>query len=178
MKNKLYIVFLLLISCFVVACEDDEAELFEGPYRLSLGGPASVRPETTRAYTIGDVLNPDSYNWTVTGPAEIVGSATGATVNVKFNSIGDVTLSVSNGRDSRTMPISVTALPGTQKFAMTSRLNDPGVLKNGETDIITLTFNQSLADIPTVTRHFVIKGINLRVISWHKGISGSSNTST
>lgn len=151
MKNKLYIIFLLLISCFVVACEDDEAELFEGPYRLSVGGPTSVRPESTRSYTIGDVLSPDSYNWTVTGPAEIVGSASGSTVKVKFNSIGDVTLSVTNGRDSRTVPITVTALPPKGAFSMTSALNEPGVLNSGSSDTLFLTFNQSLANNPTVS---------------------------
>ena len=152
MKNKLYIVFLLLISCFVVACDDDEAELFEGPYRLTVGGPTSVLPEAVRTYTIGDVINPDGYTWTVLeGPAEIVGANTGSTVDVRFNSTGAVKLQVGNGRDSRVVNITSAAPKSLTLTSSLSEFNEAGTLKSGASDTLFLNFNQSLANNPTVS---------------------------
>ena len=154
MKNKLYIAFLLLFSCFFVSCVEDEVEPFEGPYRLSVGGPASVRPESTVQYTIGDVVNPEGYTWSVVeGPAEITGAATGSTVSVLFKSLGEVKLLVTNGRDSRTLTIAVTPprSGGKDVFTMTSTLNNAGVLRSGQSDTLFLNFNQSLANNPTVS---------------------------
>lgn len=113
-----------------------------------------MRPESTRQYTIGDIVNPETYTWSVVeGPAEITSGATGSTVDVLFKTIGEVKLLVTNGRDSRTLTIAVTPprSAGKDVFTMTSTLNNPGVLRSGESDTLFLNFNQSLANNPTVS---------------------------
>lgn len=146
MKNYLYIAVLLLLAGFFVACEKD-TEPFEGPYRLTMGGgPSTVAPGTTHAYTLGDVKNPDTYTWSVEGPAEFDGSATGATVSINFISVGEVVLNVTNGRDMRTRTITVAEI----EPAVTAALNGTGVLRNTVSDTVFFTFDAPLAQDPTI----------------------------
>lgn len=124
-------------------CEDEE-EPFGSPYDLMIVGRSEVVPETTHDYTLGNITNPESYNWTVSGPAEIVGASNGATVTVKFGEVGDVTISVSNGVDSGTKSVTVAET----EASVTARLRGgSGVLRNGESDTVFFEFDAPVSEI-------------------------------
>lgn len=146
MKNNIYILFLLLLSCFVVSCEE-ELEEFTGPYRLSVGGPSSGTPGALIRNTIGNIQNPDSYTWSIVeGPGVIEGPNTGDTVAIRLQSAGTVVLNVTNGTDSRTRSITVKKVPP----KVTTKLNGTGVLKSGDEATITFSFASPLAKDPTL----------------------------
>ncbi|PRY13667.1 hypothetical protein CLV24_10537 [Pontibacter ummariensis] len=144
MKNNISLLLLSLFAVFFfTACEDDD-DPFTGPYRVSILGPDTVAPESTEQFTIGNFLNPESYTWTVVdGPAEIVGSNTGATVDVRFTSVGDVTLSVTNGQETGTTTVEVENVAP----AVTGSLNDTGVLASGMSDTVFFEFDAPVAEI-------------------------------
>ncbi|AHM62439.1 hypothetical protein D770_20950 [Flammeovirgaceae bacterium 311] len=147
MKNRIYIAFIFLLTAFAVSCEDYEMDEFTGPYRLNLAGPEHVAPGDEEEYTIGDIANPESYNWTVTGPATITSGTTGNTVTVAFQEqVGDVTLSVTNGRDSRDYHITVENV----EPAVSTSYNPAGygALMSGASDTVFFSFDAPLAKDP------------------------------
>jgi hypothetical protein len=147
MKNRIYIAFIFLLTAFAVSCEDYEMDEFTGPYRLSLAGPESVAPGDVEEYTIGDIDNPESYNWTVTGPATITSGTTGNTVTVAFQEqVGDVTLSVTNGRDSRDYHITVENVE--PEVSTSYNPAGYGALMGGASDTVFFSFAAPLARDP------------------------------
>lgn len=147
MKNKLSIFLFSLIAAFTfAACEEDEP-VFDGPYDLIFSGPTSVVPGTVEAYTIGDLTNPESYSWTVAGPASIVGDASGTDVEVAFTGVGDVVLTATNGTETNNYLIEVESL----EPVVASELNGTGVLASSMTDTVFLSFDAPLAKDPVVS---------------------------
>lgn len=152
MKNKLSLLLLSLIAvCFFTACEDDEYDEIGGPYRLRILGSETVAPESTEEFTIGNFTNPETYTWTVSGPAQIVGSSTGNTVNVMFTSVGEVTISVSNGEDSGSMMVEVANVaPGVTATLDTTAMGQMKALRNGESDTVFFEFDAPFRDIESL----------------------------
>jgi hypothetical protein len=149
MKNKISILLLSLITVFAFTACEDEQEPFEGPYRLTVSGPGSATPETTATFTLGDIINPDSYTWSIVeGPGQIVGGANGATVEVEFLSVGDVLLNVTNGTDARTLTIHVEPVAP----AVTGALSKRGytAVRSGESDTVYFNFDSPVASIGSV----------------------------
>lgn len=155
MKIKFNILLLALFSMLIVACEDDEGP-FNGPYRLIIAGPHSAAPGDVEEFTIGDIDNPESYTWTAEGPANIVGSATGNTIEVEFTGVGDVTLSVSNGPDNGMLNVDVEEVEPN----FTTSLNEFGALRRDATDTVFFTFDSPLAETPSIALYNDSTGFN------------------
>lgn len=145
--NKINILYLLMLTSIVFACEDDDKP-YGGPYTVEIAGPGAVTPATEKTYTIGDYLNPDSYTWTIDGPAEIKGETSGESVKVQFKSIGEVTLSVTNGTDAGYLLIEVDSVA--PDVAASYSITSHGVLKNGASDTVYLKFASPLVDDPEI----------------------------
>lgn len=145
MKNKISIFIMSLITAVLfTACGDDDST-FNGPFRLNIAGSSEVRPESTHEYTIGDFTSPDSYTWTVSGPATISGGATGNTITVDFGEVGDVVITVTNGTDTGTFGVTVAET----EPAVSVSYNGAGVLRNGEADTVFFEFDAPLAADPS-----------------------------
>ncbi|UII34374.1 hypothetical protein LVD17_11195 [Fulvivirga ulvae] len=145
MKNRISIFILSLITAVLfTACGDDDST-FNGPFRLNIAGSSEVRPESTHEYTIGDFTSPDSYTWTVSGPATISGSATGNTITVDFGEVGDAVITVTNGTDTGTFSVTVAET----EPAVTVSYNGAGVLRSGEADTVFFKFAAPLAADPS-----------------------------
>ena len=146
MKNNIYILFLLLLSCFVAGCEE-ELDDFTGPYRLTVAGPSSGTPGALIENSLGSIQNPDSYTWSIVeGPGVIEGPNTGDTVAIRLQSVGTVVLNVTNGTDSRTRNITVKKVPP----KVTTVLEGTGVLRSGQEATVTFKFASPLAKDPTL----------------------------
>ena len=153
MKNNIYILFLLLLSCFVVGCEE-ELEEFTGPYRLIIGGPSAGDAGSTLTYTLGEVVNPESYTWSIVeGPGEIVGTATGNTVDVRLTAPGEVELEVTNNAgDFRTLNITSNKVAPTVTVQLdTTATGDVRVLRSGDEATVLFSFATPLAVDPTLS---------------------------
>lgn len=136
----------ILLAIFAIACSEDDAN-FNGPYRLNIVGSGEVRPETSgEEYTIGDFTNPGDYTWSVDGPASIAGSATGNTIIVDFQGVGNVTISVTNGSDANG---SMTVVVADTEPTVTAILNGTGVLRSGQTDTVFFEFDTPIEGMPT-----------------------------
>ncbi|WP_017731390.1 hypothetical protein [Nafulsella turpanensis] len=146
MKNKLSIFLLGLIAAFTFAACEEEAPVFDGPYRLIFLGPQEVVPGETAVYSIGDMVDAEAYTWTVEGPAAIVGDATGTTVEVEFLGVGDVVLGASNGTISGTYEVAVAGV----EPAVTASLTGTGVLANEMSDTVFFAFDAPLAEDPNI----------------------------
>lgn len=145
MKNKINII-LLLLAVSIFACEEDE-QVFSGPSDLIVSGTHGVEPGDLEEYSLGDILNPESYTWQVEGPAEFVGDASGGKISLDFTKVGDVILTVSNGRDSGKVRISVENV----EPEVTTTLNGEGVLRSGMSDTVFFKFDADLLQDPTIT---------------------------
>jgi len=147
MKNKISFLLLLLVAVFgFTACDDDEVEPFENAYRLALGGPDVASPGTSQTYTVGNVVNPEAYTWSVEGPAQIVGAATGATVTVQFQSVGEAIITATNGTDTGRITVQV----GNVEPAVTAALKNKGALRSGESDTVFFEFDAPFSTMPTL----------------------------
>jgi len=136
----------LFCSCFLIAC-DDKTEDFNGPYSLVVTGATTSSPGATEIYRLAPYSNPETYKWTIEGPGEIVGATTGLTVHVSFSSVGKVTLTVTNGTDKATYPITVSDVSPDVEVV----LNGTGVLRSGSKDTVYLQYPAPLVSAPTVT---------------------------
>jgi len=137
----------ILLAVFAIACSEDDAN-FNGPYRLNIVGSSEVRPESSGVeYTLGDFSNPEDYSWTVEGPATINGSATGKTIIVDFQEVGNVTISVTNGGDANGH---LTVVVAETEPAVTASLNGTGVLKSGASDTVFFDFDAPIQGTPTL----------------------------
>lgn len=145
MKNK-FNILLLLLGVLVSACDDDDA-VFTGPSNLIVAGTHGVTPGDVEEYTLRDINNPESYTWAIEGPAEIVGSATGSSVTVEFQSVGDVILTVTNGEDNGKVVIGVNNV----EPAVTTTLNGTGILREGVVDTVFFEFDSPLSKDPTIS---------------------------
>lgn len=145
MKNKINIIFLLL-SVFIFACEEDE-QLFTGPSNLIVAGTHGVVPGDVEEYTLRDINNPDNYTWSVDGPAQIVGDASGNTISVEFQSVGEVVITVTNGTDNGKVTVEV----GDVAPAVTTTLNGTEVLRSGMKDTVFFEFDAPLLEDPTIS---------------------------
>lgn len=144
MKNKISVLLFALITAFMfTGCDEDEVEPFYDPSRLAIGGLHAVSPGTTHKFTVGSVTNPESYTWSVDGPAQIVGGATGATVTVAFQSVGDVVLKVTNGTDTGKLTVEVEEV----EPAVTATLTGTGVLRSGQSDTVFFEFDAPVEEI-------------------------------
>lgn len=147
MKNKISFLLLLLITVFgFTACNEDEVEPFYNPSRLVIGGLDEVAPGTTQEYTIGSVVNPETYTWSVEGPAQIVGTTTGATVTVQFQSVGEAVLTASNGADTGRLTVEV----GDVEPVVTATVTDMGALRSGQSDTVFFEFDAPISGMPTL----------------------------
>ncbi|WP_224997633.1 hypothetical protein [Cesiribacter sp. SM1] len=142
MKNRIYIAFIFLLTAFAVSCDDHEMDEFTGPYRINLAGPEHVAPGDEEEYTIGDISNPESYTWTVTGPATITSGTSGNTVTLEFTEVGDVTLVVTNGRDTREYNITVENV----EPAVTTTYNERSLYRGGVMDTVSLVLRNGVSD--------------------------------
>lgn len=147
MRNKISILLLSFLAVFMFTGCEDELESFDGPYQITIKGPTEVIPESTIVYDLGNIQNPESYNWTVEGPAQIVGASSGATVSVKFTSFGDVRIIVTNGVDKGVKRVEVTQ----KKADVTAKLTDTGVLRNGQSDTVFFNFAVPVEGMPTLS---------------------------
>ena len=151
MKNKISIILLSLLTVFAfTACEEDQ-EIFDGPYRLTLGGPRSGLAGGTATYTLGDIQNPDSYTWTISDPsvAQFVGAGSGATVVVEFLSVGDFELSVTNGTDFRDISVEVEPIEPTPTVALDTATSGIA-LSGGESGMVFLHFAGPVESIGSI----------------------------
>jgi hypothetical protein len=139
----LNITLIAIFILFMVACEEDDAR-FSGPARIIIAGTGTATPGEVAEFTIGNVNNSESYTWTVEGPAQIMGNATGNTVSVEFTGVGDVTIEVSRGDDTGLTTVSVAEV----EPAVTTRFNETGVLRSGETDTVFFDFAAPIASTP------------------------------
>ncbi len=132
-------------------CEDEQ-EMFNGPYQVMINGSADVVPESTVKYSIGTINNAESYNWTIeSGPAEIVGAANGATVSVKFNNVGEVILSVTNGVDKGRKFIVAGETEATVKATTdTTATGELKALSSGKSDTIFFSFAVPVEGMPSL----------------------------
>lgn len=144
MKNHIYIIAMFL-ACLTLAC-DDKTEEFKGPYSLVVTGSTTVAPGASETYRLAPYAKPETYTWTVAGPAQIVGATTGLVVKVKFMSVGKVTLTVTNGVDKEIIPITVEEV----EPVATVTLNGSGVLKDNAKDTVFLSFPAPLVANPTI----------------------------
>lgn len=144
MFNKYILASMLLTATIFVACEDDSD--VAPPFQLVVAGDASVITGEEDEYTLGDVMNPDSYSWTVSGPAEIVGSSTGNTITVRYTNVGDVVISVTDGTYKGTQFVTVSEV----EPMVDIDLGGTGVLRNGASDTVFFGFEAPLASAPSL----------------------------
>lgn len=146
MINKINIAFLLLFLVSIVACDDEQSE-FDGPFLVNINGPDEVNPEDEATFYLGDIANGDSYTWAVEGPAQITSAATGNSVTIKFQSVGDVIVSVANGTITGAQIVSVAEVDP----EVSADLNGTGVLRTGVQDTVFLNFSAPLTKDPTIS---------------------------
>lgn len=145
MKIKISMLLSVITAFIFTACNDDDNPNFKNPYRFNIVGAGTVSPETTSEYTIGDFVG-ETYTWTIDGPAQIVGDASGTTVDVEFMSVGEVVLTVSNGTESGTLTVEIAEV----EPVVATSLNGTGVLKEGDSDTIFFSFDAPLAIDPQI----------------------------
>jgi hypothetical protein len=143
MRKILNITLITIFTIFMMACEEDDTG-FSGPARLIIAGPGSAIPGEVAEFTVGDVNNPESFNWTIDGPAQVVGDGTGNTVEVRFTGVGDVTLNVSSGEDQGLTQVEVEEV----EPSVEARLNRTGALRQDESDTVFFQFATPLEQIP------------------------------
>jgi len=152
MKNKISFLLLLLVTALgFTACDDNEVEPFLNPYRLAIGGPDEVAPGTSRDFTIGSVENADAYSWSVEGPAQIVGAATGATITVQFQSVGEAIITATNGSDTGKLTVEIADVaPAVSATLDTTSTGAMKALRNGQSDTVFFHFDAPLSVMPTL----------------------------
>ncbi|UXP32683.1 hypothetical protein N6H18_01725 [Reichenbachiella agarivorans] len=138
---------LSLVMLFLASCDEDNT--VEGDPRLFIEGPTGALPETSATYDLQADIG-GTTSWTVEGPAQILSSTT-STAEIQFLSVGDVTITATNGGLSGTYSVIVSSV----EAAVESSMNF-GKAKNGATDTLFLSFSAPLASAPTV----VMNGLN------------------
>ncbi|WP_377469356.1 hypothetical protein [Pontibacter silvestris] len=149
MKNKITFLLLLFVTVLgFTACDDDDNEPFFDPTRLAIGGPDEVAPGTNRNYTIGNITSPETYTWSVEGPAQIVGSNTGATITVAFQSVGEAVITATNGTETGRLTVEVANVaPAVTATLDTTAMGQQKALRNGESDTVFFEFDAPFRDI-------------------------------
>lgn len=150
MKNKISFLLLLLVAVFGFTACEDEVEPFNDPTRLAIGGPDSASPGTSKTYTVGNVINPATYTWSVEGPAQIVGTATGATVTIQFQSVGEAIITATNGTDTGRFTVDIeNVAPAVTATLDTTRTGALKALRSGQSDTVFFKFDAPFSKMPT-----------------------------
>lgn len=147
MNVKIFLLAALSICFgFLMSCEDSSSEL-SSPYMVDIEGPTEVYPEQTGSYTIGDIDGAESFSWTISGPGYIVGSTTGATIEIYYSAVGEIELTVTNGDDTGTRIIDIYEVDPDVAVS----LNGYGKLKEGVSDTVYLIFPAAITSIEGIT---------------------------
>lgn len=152
MKNTIYTLILLLFATFIASCsDDDEVDDLSGPFFLTINGPDEVVPGVQREYSVENYTPERNYTWSVEGPAQIIGDASGQSITVEFTGLGEAVIKVENNRDNGNLTVAVEQVePEVTTTLESEGIIGEGMLSSGQQDTIFFEFNAPLTADPSI----------------------------